>query len=145
MKLRIVIDPTKEEEIVVHAHAKSRLTEELARLVERFDTNIIGYAENRAVKLEIDRIDCFSVEGGKVYAITSDGRFHVKTRLYVLEEQYSKSFIKINQSCLANVSAMTQFDTMLSCALRVTFRSGYTDYVSRRCLKSLKERMGLNK
>ena len=52
-------------------------------------------------------------------------------------------FIKINQSCIANIRQIQRFDTSFSGTLRVIFKNGYTDYVSRRQLKAVKERLGL--
>ena len=53
------------------------------------------------------------------------------------------SFIKINQSCLANKKKIKKFEYTIGGSLRVVFKNGYIDYIARRELKNVKERMGL--
>ena len=73
-----------------------------------------------------------------------DKKYQIKYRLYQLEEmEINKSFIKINQSCYANIKRIKKFDSTISGALKVIFNNGYVDYIARRELKNFKERMGL--
>ena len=67
----------------------------------------------------------------------------MKKRLYQLEEQLGQDYMKINQSCLANISQISRFSASIGGSLEVVFRDGYKDYVSRRELKKVKERMGI--
>ena len=66
-------------------------------------------------------------------------------RLWQLEELLGEEFLKINQSCLANVSRIKRFRASFGGSLLVSFACGYEDYVSRRQLKQVKERMGMVK
>ena len=143
MKLRINIDKTKEEEIIVFAHERTRLVDEIERLVSDNAFDLIGYCEREAKALLPSDIHCFTVEENKVYALTDNGKYFVKSRLYRLEEELSNNFVKINQSCLANVRKIERFDASVSGALTVRFKNGFVDYVSRRNLKKVKERFGL--
>ena len=86
---------------------------------------------------------CFSVEDNRVYAVTEKEKLQLKIRLYQVEEMADKGFVKINQSCVANIRHIKRFDASVSGTLRVVFKNGYTDYVSRRQLKTVKERLGL--
>ena len=54
-----------------------------------------------------------------------------------------QSFIKLNQSCIANKNKIKKFESTIGGALKVIFKNGYIDYISRRELKNVKERMGL--
>ncbi len=143
MKLRINIDKTKEEEIIVFAHERTRLVDEIERLVSDNAFDLIGYCERETKALLPSDIHCFTVEENKVYALTDNGKYFVKSRLYRLEEELSNNFVKINQSCLANVRKIERFDASVSGALTVRFKNGFVDYVSRRNLKKVKERFGL--
>jgi len=71
--------------------------------------------------------------------------FRLNHRLYQLEERLGTRFLKINQSCLANIQQIQRFDASLAGALLVIFKNGYRDYVSRRQLKTVKERMGFHR
>jgi len=143
MKFSLYIDPSREEEVVVYARKKSLLTEKLEQITEEFSNEIIGYTENEITKLNISDVICFIVENNRIYALTNAKKYLIKQRLYNLEENFSKSFVKINQSCLANINKIERFDSSISCTLKVVFKNGYTDYVSRRNVKTIKERLGL--
>ena len=140
MKCTIMIDKNREEEVIAYAHERGRLAEEIERLVE---TDWIGYADHTVAKLKLSDICCFTVEDHKVYAMTDNGNWQIKQRLYQIEEQLPDHFIKINQSCLANIHAINRFEASFGAALTVIFQNGYRDYVSRRQLKTVKERLGM--
>ena len=63
--------------------------------------------------------------------------------LMVLEILSKSLFIKINQSTVANITKIERFETSIGGSLSVRFKNGYRDYVSRRNLKKIKERMGI--
>ena len=67
----------------------------------------------------------------------------IKNRLYQIEEIVDSNFIKINQSCIANINQIKKFDATLGASLLVIFKNGHSDYISRRELKNVKRRLGL--
>ena len=143
MKLQIVFDPNRDEEILIYAHEKTPLISEVEELVKSHSVDLIGYAQDETVKLNLNDIYCFITEDNKVYALTENEKFKIKSRLYQLEEKLDNNFVKINQSCIANIRMIDRFDTSISGSLLVKFKNGSTDYVSRRQLKTVKERLGL--
>lgn len=143
MKCEIIIDPLQEEKVVVYAKEKSTLTEEIQRITEQYSTSLFGYKDSEIIKLNLSDIVCVSVIGNRVYAICDNEQYLLKERLYILEEKLPDHFIKINQSCLANIKKMERFDTSISGTLKIRFRNGHIDYVSRRQLKLIKERLGI--
>lgn len=143
MKLRIVIDPNRDEEIVIYAREKSHLVCEIEELMKNHSVDLIGYTENETVKLDLNDIYCFYTEDNKVFALTENEKYRLKSRLYQLEEILSDSFVKINQSCIANIKRIDRFKATVGGSLTVVFKNGYVDFVSRRNLKNVKERLGL--
>ena len=143
MKLQIVIDSNRDEEIIVYAHNKSPLVIEIEELVNSRSVDLIGYAQNETVKLNLNDIYCFITEDNKVYALTENEKFKIKSRLYQLEEKLDNNFVKINQSCIANIKKIDRFKATVGGSLTVVFENGYVDFVSRRNLKNVKERLGL--
>ncbi len=143
MKLKTIIDPTREEEVLIYAHQKTSLVEAIESLVQDAARELIGYREREAVPLDLATVYCFTVEDDRVWAKTAAGDYAIKQRLYQLEDWLPAPFIKINQSCIANIRQIQKFDTALAGTLQVVFRGGHTDYVSRRQLKHVKERLGL--
>ena len=143
MKLRIVIDPNRDEEIIIYAHEKSPLVCEVEELVKNYSVDLIGYTENETVKLNLNDVYCFFTEDNKVYALTENEKYRLKSRLYQIEESLSDNFVKINQSCKANIKKIDKYKATGGGSLTVIFKNGYVDFVSRRNLKNVKERLGL--
>ena len=143
MKFRLIIDKNREEEILVYAHGKSALVEAVERLVSEEEFRLIGYIDREAVRLDFEEICRFVVEDNRVFAETAEEKYRLKFRLREIEEKMTADFIKINQSCLANINMVKRFDASVSGSLLVKFKNGSTDYVSRRQLKIVKERFGL--
>ncbi len=143
MKYDIVIDPNCEERVVIYARDKGERVKRICALLDTVDIELMGYRGGEAIRLQPVEVDCFTTEAGEVYAITDEGRLEVKLRLYELLDILGDAFVKINQSCIVNMERIVRFDATISGALLVVMRTGYRDYVSRRQLKNVKERMGL--
>ena len=144
MKYTIIIDKNREEEVIIYAKEKSTLTDEIERLVNDNNPELIGYDKSgECVKLTTDEVYCFTAEDNKIFAITEKDKLRIKCRLYQLEEILPEYFVKINQSCVANIRKIARFDTSVSGTLLIKFKNGYKDYVSRRQMKAVKERFGL--
>lgn len=142
MKCRVIIDKERDEEVLIYVHEKNKLSEAIEEMVLGYPKQILGYNDRGVVNLNISEVSCFTVYDGKVYAVCDRERLRVKQRLYVLEEMLGDGFVKINQSCIANIGKIARFDTSFAGSLMVIFKNGYKDYVSRRQLKSVKERIG---
>ena len=143
MKCELHIDKNTDEKVLIYAHEQNKAVEEIKSFVENQDIELIGYKDGEIEKLNPNKVNCFIIENSKIYAITDNDKYHVKLRLYNLEEMLGESFIKINQSCIANIRKIKKFDSSISGTLSVIFKNGYIDYVSRRNIKSIKERLGL--
>lgn len=142
MKHRTIIDPAREEEVVIYAKKHTREVAELEDYVERLETELVGYGEEgQIIPLRPAEVHCFLVEDGKVYALTDGERLSVRLPLYAVEEAVGEGFVKLNQSCLANLRRITRFDASIGGTLMAVFENGHRDYVSRRQLKTVKERM----
>ncbi|MBQ8287780.1 MAG: LytTR family transcriptional regulator [Clostridia bacterium] len=141
MKYKLIIDREHPEEVQVYAHRESSLTRAIERLCEEDAVRLIGYRDREAVRLHLPDVCCFIVEDNKIWALTEREKLLLKCRLYTLEETLPDSFIKLNQSCIANLRRIERFDASFSGTLTVRFPNGYTDYVSRRNLKNVKERL----
>ncbi len=140
--IKVIIDEERDEEVIVYAHSRSELVKEIEKLVSESSSDLIGYKETEACKLNLLNVNCFICENNRVYALAED-KLLVKLRLYQVEERLDKSFVKINQSCIANIRQISKVEATFSGALSVVFKNGYRDYISRRNLKKVKERLGV--
>ncbi|MBQ3012206.1 MAG: LytTR family transcriptional regulator [Clostridia bacterium] len=142
MKYKIYIDREREEEILIYAHEKNALVNRIEELILEQQRDILAFGDGEVVKLCEDEIFCFVVEEGRVFALTDSDKLQLKMRLYQLEEQFSERFVKINQSCLVNVDKIARFDASIGGSLMVTLKNGYKDYISRRQMRAVKDRIG---
>ena len=146
MKFKLIVDQTKEEEIVVTVHEPSGLTERIQQLVQEYTgtDRIAAYWEDDIKMLSFSQIVCITVQDGKTYAVDLKGvHFRLKQRLYELESILPPTFIRINKSAIANEQHIERFAANFSGAVDAVFRGGYREYVSRRCFAELKRRYRL--
>ena len=152
MKLTIVIDESKEEEILATVHGPSVFTEKLKALVTDHseaglvaDHSEVGlvtaYREEDMVLLAYEQIECITVLEGKTWAIDVKGRrYRLKQRLYELEQCLPGHFIRLNKSAIGNERRLERFTAAFSGAVDAVFKCGYREYVSRRCFAAIKRR-----
>ena len=139
-------DPTQTEpKITITAAA---LTEELNELLLRLEhgrpTAITATQGDRAVLLAPEHILRFFADGKNVSVQTEDGVFSVRHRLYELEELLDPhKFVRISHSEIVNLSRITALDLSLSGTIRMTLTGGTTCFVSRRCLKKIRQALDL--
>ena len=146
MKFKMIIDQTKDEEIVATVHSPSGLTEKIQQLVQEYTgtDRVAAYVEDDVQMLPFAEIACITVIDGKTFAVDSRGRqYRLKQRLYELEAVLPQSFIRINKSAIANERLIERFAATFSGAVDAVFRGGYREYVSRRCFAEIKRRYRL--
>ena len=143
MKCQTIIDEKREEEVFIYAQKRSSLVDEIERLVESNNLTIKGTKDDEIIIINPLDVTCFISQNNKVFALIGEEQYKIKERLYQLEEMMDENYIKINQSCLANIKRIDRFSSSLGGAIMVLFDNGYKDYISRRELKKFKERMGL--
>ena len=143
MKFRLIIDKSKEEEITATVHSRSSLTDRIETLVMQYigSDRIPVFSEDEIKLLSLSETECIVSIDGKTFAVDSSGKkFRVKMRLYEIEEILPSYFIRINKSALANEKRLERFSVGFSGAVDAVFKSGYKEYVSRRCFAEIKRR-----
>lgn len=141
MKFKLIIDRDQDEEVVVTAHNRTPLIDEIEMLISKHTDRIPGYTEDDIKMLSVSEIECVTVLDGKTYAIDiKNRRYRLKQRLYELEAALPPSFIRINKSTLANETRLDKFRVTVAGSVDAVFKCGYTEYVSRRCFAQIKRR-----
>ena len=143
MDFRLIIDKEKKEEVVATVHGRSALTDQIEMLVMQHagTDRIAAYTEDDVKMLSFSEIECITILDGKTYAVDTAGtQYRLKQRLYELEEMLPACFIRINKSAIANETRLERFSTTFSGAVDAVFKSGYREYVSRRCFALIKRR-----
>ena len=143
MKCTVIFDEMRDEEVIIYAQKSSALIDELVSMVDGSNQTLNGYLRGEIVKIDVKDVYYFTVEENKLYAIIESEKYLLKTRLYTLEAMLDKKFVKINKSSIANITKIKKFDASIYGTLKVVFKNGHIDYVSRRNVKTVKERLGL--
>ena len=143
MKCTVIITDEREE-VVIYTKERTNTVERIEAIAESTSRELFGTDERgESFIISPSEVTAFTVLGGCVFAILDNGRLRVRERIYELEEFLPKSFVKINKSTLANLEKIRSFGAGFGCSLVVAFKNGYKDYVSRRQIKVLKERLSL--
>ncbi len=140
MKFTYIKD-TNRSEVVVYSKDKNNLINQIENLCIQDTYNLVGYNNSKIRELNPTNIEYFLSFKEKVYACTDNENYLIKKRLYELKDLLKDNFIYINQSCLANLNKIDHFEVPITGSLVVVFKSGYKDYVSRRQIKNVKERI----
>lgn len=146
MKFKLIVDPHAEEQIVATVREPSALTEQIEALVLSYSgtDRLSAFRDDEIVTLMLSRVECITVIDRRVLAIDTDGvRYRLDERLFELEKRLPDSFFRINKSTIANGQHILRYRSTLGGGVDARFRSGFVDYVSRRCFADIKRRMKL--
>lgn len=148
MDFKLIIDPDKNEQVVVTAHRNSQQIEEIKALAMGKPSKecISGYdpQDEEYRILKIQDVNLFYVDDGKTFASVERGRdYIVKTSLKELEEDLPSSFERINKSSIANWDKIRSFKVRLTGAVYAVFENGVCEDISRRCFAELKRRYSI--
>ncbi len=149
MKVKFDINEAyDEQEIIIKSN---KMTDEIKSIVDFLDSggnnknkSITGTVNDKIVLFDIEEIYRIYAEKGKVFAKTTRGKCELKLRLYEVEEKVTGSdFVRISKSEIINLKKVAYFETSLTGTIEVVFANKENTFVSRRYIKSLKERLGL--
>ena len=153
MKIKIhtsLVDnmPKDEVEIMLKASKDctilNKIIENIQCISEQMDT-IIGMQNNSISIIPVQDVIYFFSKEQHNYCKTEKGEFRLKKKMYELEENLDKKqFIRISNSCIANVKYIKNFDLSKIGSIVVRFMDDTTSLVSKRrisyVMKFLKER-----
>ena len=146
MKIEVKVDAACAETTLVICTDK--VTDEIQQLVRKLSQDapqvIVGFREDEAVILTQEEMLRVYAEGGKVYAETLNGRFHMRQRLYELEERLdAKRFVRISNAEIVNLGWIRGFDLSFAGTICVRMKNDAVTYVSRRYVAKIKQVLGL--
>ena len=146
MQIEVKIDAScKEPKVVV---VTNKMTDEINALLKKLSEEapqmIAGFCEGTVTILEQTDIIRTYTEAGKVFAVTNDGKYSLRLRLYELEERLSKDrFVRISNSEIINLRKVKGFDLSFSGTICVTLSNGTVTFVSRRYVARIKQVLGI--
>ena len=146
MQIEIKIDSTaREPKLLILTDRVTEEVNEIVRKISEAEPHVIAGLRGDTVKvLDADGILRVYAAGGKVFAVTSEGEYQLRLRLYELEERLRRDrFVRISNSEIINLKNVRHFDLRLAGTVCVTLSDGSTSYVSRRYVAKIKEILGL--
>ncbi len=135
-----------EEKVCAYSKERTPLIDKIENLCQGKKIqakNLFGYLEKDIVFLNLDEISYISIEDEKTIARIGKKKYQIKEKISSLEEMLGKDFIQINRYALVNIHHIARFDTSWNGNLVVYLNDGTRDFVSRRRIRSLKERIGI--
>lgn len=146
MQIEIKLDSScTEPRIVIITDS---MTDEINDIIKRLsdDTPQVLSGIN-GEKLEIlEQSDLIRVyaNSGKVYAVTDNGEYVLRFRLYELEDRLPRDkFVRISNSEIINLKKIKNFDLSFTGTICVKFLNGTVTYVSRRYVAKIKQILGV--
>lgn len=146
MQVEIKIDEkcTKPKIIIV----TNKMTDEIDEIVKRISEQppfvLAGFHNSEVTVLDPDKIIRIYAANQKVYAVTDNGEYTMKLRIYEIEERlYPLCFVRISSSEIINIKKVKGFDLGFSGTICVNFQNGSAAYVSRRYVAKIKQVLGI--
>lgn len=146
MRIEVKIDTTCSEPKVVIVTDKmtDEINDVLKKLSETAPHIIVGFRADTAEPMDQSQIYRIVASEGKVYAVTDEGEYQLRLRLYELENRLDKgSFVRISNSEIINLKRVKGFDLSLAGTICVRLTNGIVTYVSRRYVARIKQVLGI--
>lgn len=146
MKIKIEIDDSEDEEIIIRCKKIDKNIEHIQKLIKETLNNknneLIFYKDNIEYFLDINKILFFETDGNLVTAHTDNDAFQTKYKLYELEDMLPSNFMRISKSSILNVNYVYSINRNITSSSIVEFHNTHKQvYVSRMYYKLLKEKM----
>lgn len=124
------------------------MTEEINDIIKKLSAHapqiISGSKDQRIEVLEETDLIRVYANTGKVYAVTSNGEYMLRLRLYEIEEKLNPhQFVRISNSEIINLKKVDHFDLSFTGTICVKLSNGTTTYVSRRYVSRIKKILGI--
>jgi len=119
--------------------------EELVEKISKYKPSVIcGFRDDIMRILEPSEISRIYSEGRKIVAVTDNGEYIIRKRLFEVEETMELSrFARISNSEIINLSKVQHFDLSFKGTICVKMNDGSVTYVSRRYVSKIKSILGV--
>ncbi|MFS8630936.1 MAG: LytTR family transcriptional regulator [Bacillales bacterium] len=146
MKLNIEIDEKHTEpSITIKTNEWTEELEEIVAIIKgKKRRRIFGVENEQTVLLEPAEIDFVYAENRKTFARIGKRNVEVRMKLYEVEEMLAPhGFMRFSKSVIGNLNQIERFELSFNGNLCVYFRSGNKEYISRKYVASIKNRLAM--
>lgn len=146
MNVEIKIDSNCDETKVIIL--TNKMNDEVNEIIKKLSDEslkiLAGTKDDRLEVLEQASIVRVYSADKKVFAVTNNGEYIVRMRLYEVEDRLDKEkFVKISNSEIINIKKVKNFDLNLVGTICVSMLDGTVTFVSRRYVSKIKQLLGI--
>ena len=146
MQVEIKMDDRyKELKIIILTAAMTEEVNTIFRKLSAQNPLVLTGVKNGRIEIlsENDLLRIYT-GGGKVFAVTENGEYTLRLRLYEIEERLDpRRFIRISNSEIVNLKNVKNFDLNLTGTICMEMINNTTSYVSRRYVSKIKKVLGI--
>lgn len=146
MQVEIKIDSScTEPKIIIMTNS---VTEEVNGIIKKLSEDkpdIISGIKNEKIEV-LEQADLIRIyaNAGKVFAVTDNGEYVLRLRLYEAEQRLdARQFVRISNSEIINLKKVKHFDLSFTGTICVRLSNGMVTYVSRRYVSKIKKKLGI--
>lgn len=146
MQVEIKIDSscTEPKIIIMTDSVNENINNILKKLSDDVPNIISGFKGDKIEVLEQDDLIRIYANSGKVFAVTDNGEYVLRLRLYELEQRLdAHHFVRISNSEIINLKKVRHFDLSFTGTICVRLSNGMVTYVSRRYVSKIKKKLGI--
>lgn len=145
MKINIDIDDNHDEpSITIQTNEWTEELDEIVTLIKRKHQKgrLFGYESDQTILLDPDEIDFIYAEKRKVFACIENRHVEIRMKLYEIEDILAPfNFMRFSKSVIGNLNQIERFELSFNGNLCVYFLSGNKEYISRKYVNPIKNRL----
>ncbi len=145
MKIRIEINDSADDEIIIRCRERDTQIEDICRALEgmvKSKREMVLYIGNTEHYVPFDDILFFETGDGRVYAHTDRRMYSTPHKLFELENMLPPGFVRISKSAIANVMKISSMSRELVGNGEICFyKTEKKTFFSRAYYKILKDRI----
>ncbi len=136
--------PGAEEEIIVRCASLDEKLLQLIYALKAERAEVIGYKEDKIVKLELKNIYYFESVDNKVFAYLGKEVYEIHKKLYELEQEFENTdFMRISKAVIVNLAKIVYIRPDLNGRFEAKLKNGEKVIISRQYVVQLKKKLGI--
>lgn len=140
--LKIVSSP-EEESAVIKAVEKTEYIQTAMDILEHGVSKVMASKEGRTYLCKMDAIYYAESVDKKTFIYTKDECYQSKKRLYELEDELNRNFIRCSKAMIVNIKKIKFVKSDYNGRMNAQLLNGEIIVISRSYVKDLKKRLGL--
>lgn len=144
MEVEIVHNRREGIGVTIDCPSRDERVERLKKHIEQFDNRIKGNMDGKLCFVDVKDIFYFDSVDNRTFLYTQNQCVEVMFRLYELEDMLAeRDFIRISKSQIVNIQKIKSLMPQMNRTLLITMNNEERLCISRRYVKSMKDKLGI--